>query len=524
MKQAKREKFIKIVIWIIVVAFVTTIFATWDAHNYYERQHNPIAMVIDGEEITNQEFYRLYDRKMDELKKYYEEELSDTMILKVRNSVVDEFIEKILFKKLAKKYGVATTPRDIQSAVMRLFLDDKNQFNAQAFDYYKRTQSAMWWERLENSVKDDIILNKAHSLLTDKVKITDLELQYYFAAANMQANIQQIYLNPSLVIEAKAVEKYYNENKDLFIKPEKRWIKHIILNDTDVANDTPGNIKRIKINNIYEKLTSGANFDEIAATWSDEPIKYRDGKLYKNGDLGYLTKSDLFKDEDYAEQFIETAFSLKSGQISEPFRTEKGWHIVKVENIADTEYYSLKDKEEVIRWRLTSDTEINKTKELAKQIKAELDANKITFEEAVKKYSNGKSKKNNGKLGFIPRSDIPEDFWDDTQTKEIAEELPIENDYLDRNFSDSIFALALNTINEPIESHLGFHIIKVSEYKLPDQKEFDKQRSTIYQTLISMKARTIIDDWIKQEKKKIKIKYKFSEPDFLTRVIKNETE
>ncbi|MBP7654255.1 SurA N-terminal domain-containing protein, partial [Candidatus Dependentiae bacterium] len=230
-----REKFIKTVIWIIVVAFVTTIFATWGAHYNQQQQNDPVAMEVDGIEITKIDYFNTYNKRLEDAKKYYDTELSDTVVLEIRNSVVDEMIQNILLKKLAEKYNTTPTLKDIQSGVARYFIDDKRQFNAQAFEYYKKNQSAAWWERLEKAASEEILISKAELLLTDKVKVSDDEIKLYFSASSVQAKVQQIFLNPSLLIDTPTAEKYYNENKESYIKPEKRFVRHIIISETDLT-------------------------------------------------------------------------------------------------------------------------------------------------------------------------------------------------------------------------------------------------------------------------------------------------
>ena len=65
-------------------------------------------------------------------------------------------------------------------------------------------------------------------------------------------------------------------------------------------------------------LNNGKDFTKIAEEQSICPS----GK--KGGDLGWFSKGAMVKD------FEKVAFSLKPGEISEPFKTQFGWHIVKV--------------------------------------------------------------------------------------------------------------------------------------------------------------------------------------------------
>ncbi|MBP7654016.1 peptidylprolyl isomerase, partial [Candidatus Dependentiae bacterium] len=344
---------------------------------------------------------------------------------------------------------------------------------------------------------------------------------------------QQIFLNPSLLIDTPTAEKYYNENKESYIKPEKRFVRHIIISDTDLTDDTSGSLSKIKINNIFDKLRNGEKFDEVANLYSDEPYKIvkednkKGGlKVYKGGDIGWVTKEDLSDNEEVTEKFIETVFNLKKQEISDVIRTEKGWQIIQVTDIGDTEYYSLAEKALSIKQKLTTDTEITKTLENAKKIKQEILSDNSNFVQYVKKYSTSNSRDTQGIVGYVPRAEFSKTSMLEDTSLSLIKEIPVSYTgsglFTDKDFSDSIFILKPNEISEPIKSKLGIHIVKVLEYKMPDLYDFKEEYPSSYKKILIMKARNIVDEWFKSEKKKLKIKYNFGEPDFLTKVAKSD--
>ena len=68
------------------------------------------------------------------------------------------------------------------------------------------------------------------------------------------------------------------------------------------------------------KLKKGADFAELAKTKSKDPGS-ADG-----GDLGYFTKDQM------VPEFSEVAFKLDKGQLSDPVKSQFGWHVIKVED------------------------------------------------------------------------------------------------------------------------------------------------------------------------------------------------
>jgi peptidyl-prolyl cis-trans isomerase C len=82
---------------------------------------------------------------------------------------------------------------------------------------------------------------------------------------------------------------------------------HILVDTKDLADS------------IYAQLQGGANFEQTANEQSNDTATAENG-----GDLGWFTRGQM------VQQFEDVAFSLQPGQISTPFQTQYGWHIIKV--------------------------------------------------------------------------------------------------------------------------------------------------------------------------------------------------
>lgn len=87
--------------------------------------------------------------------------------------------------------------------------------------------------------------------------------------------------------------------------------RHILVETEDKAKE------------ILAKLKGGADFGELAKTESKDPGS-ADG-----GDLGYFTEDQMVK------EFAEVAFKLQKDALSDPVKTQFGWHIIKIEDKRD---------------------------------------------------------------------------------------------------------------------------------------------------------------------------------------------
>lgn len=77
-----------------------------------------------------------------------------------------------------------------------------------------------------------------------------------------------------------------------------------------------------KINALYAELQKGANFASLAATYSDDP-----GSASQYGSLGWVSEGQM------VPEFEAMMKNTQAGDYSTPFRSQFGWHILKVDNI-----------------------------------------------------------------------------------------------------------------------------------------------------------------------------------------------
>ena len=128
-------------------------------------------------------------------------------------------------------------------------------------------------------------------------------------------------------------------------------------------------------------IDNGSSFATKAVLYSKDPGSASKGGLYQG----------VRRDSPWAKEFKDQAFSLLEGEISEPFETEFGWHILYVEKIRGQEV----DVRHILMFPEVSQKSIDEAQKKIEDIKTEIENGETTFAEAARKYSDDKETRNN---------------------------------------------------------------------------------------------------------------------------------
>ncbi len=155
-----------------------------------------------------------------------------------------------------------------------------------------------------------VLSDEARRRKLDQVPATRLREQQLLAEA----------LTQSLSDDSGGDEKFFNDNKDYFSEVSAR---HILVATGDSAVPTTKKLSDAealaKAQQIKARLDKGEDFAAVAKAESDDTSSGAQG-----GDLGVVSRGKM------VAPFEAAVFSLKKGQISDPVRTQYGYHIIQV--------------------------------------------------------------------------------------------------------------------------------------------------------------------------------------------------
>ncbi|MEO0044835.1 MAG: Chaperone SurA [Bacteroidota bacterium] len=146
-------------------------------------------------------------------------------------------------------------------------------------------------------------------------------------------------------------------------------------------------INRLK--EIKAEVLGGSSFKTRAVIYSDDRGSASNGGFYK-----------INRKTQFVKEFKDVAFSLGEGEISEPFETEYGYHIIMVEKIKGQEV----ELRHILMMPKVSDQALKEAKEKIISIKNKVESGEISFAEAARTMSDEKETRTNGGTLINPKT------------------------------------------------------------------------------------------------------------------------
>ena len=146
-------------------------------------------------------------------------------------------------------------------------------------------------------------------------------------------------------------------------------------------------INRLK--EIKAEVLAGASFKTRAVIYSDDRGSASSGGFYK-----------INRKTQFVKEFKDVAFSLSEGEISEPFETEFGYHIIMVEKIKGQEV----ELRHILMMPKVSDQSLKDAKDKITLIKGKIEKGEISFADAARTMSDEKETRANGGALINPKT------------------------------------------------------------------------------------------------------------------------
>ena len=325
----------KLILWILVFAFLATIVFSWGMGGFKERGQKPgILAQVGKQEITAEGFEKLIRYKVDQAKSSGEKEPDQEAVKKIREDSWDEQVNNILKQQDARKRNIVVTDREIAYMIennppseiqkVESFQTD-GKFDISKYQAFLRDpQATSYLLSLEESVRNYLVEQALTFRVAQAATVTEDEVKDEFLSKTAAGKLKFIaLLNDNMRVDSSAatdemMRRYYQLFKDRFQTFPQRAFAYIKIKLVPSALDSSD--VRKEAEDILKQLSEGADFASLAEQYSQDQAS-----TAKGGDLGWFGRGSMVK------PFEEAAFVAKPGEIVGPVESRFGWHIIKVE-------------------------------------------------------------------------------------------------------------------------------------------------------------------------------------------------
>ena len=270
-------------------------------------------------------------------------------------------------------------------------------------------------KNLELYINYKLKVKEAYSIKLDTLPSYKREMETY------KNQLSAPYLQDTTFIDKLVKDAYFRTKNEV-------KAKHILIRMPRDASPKDTLIAFNKISKIRERILKGENFEKVAAQVSDDKSAQDDPKTGRKGNGGNLGYFSAFR---MVYPFEAAAYTTKVGEVSMPFKTQFGYHILQVDDLKES-----KGEIEAAHILIRDTTAVGK--KLIDSVYTKLKNNE-SFDDLAKKYSEDPGSKNNGgKLGKFSAGRMV------------------------KPFDDAVFGLTeINSYSKPFKTRFGWHITKL---------------------------------------------------------------
>ncbi|MCM3692518.1 peptidylprolyl isomerase [Neobacillus niacini] len=229
----------------------------------------------------------------------------------------DSISKDELYDVMVKQYGAATVEQLIADKIVASEAK-KQKITISDEDLNKEV------DKLKESYGGEEVFNQVLASNNTTVDVLKEDLKNYLTMRKL--------IEPQIKITDEELKTYFDENKDSLGEAEQVKASHILVEDEATAKE------------IKQKLADGADFAELAKEYSTD-----EGSKENGGELGYFPRGTM------VTEFEDMAFSLPVNEISEPVKSDYGYHIIKVEEKKEAKEANFDDSKAGIKETLVDE-------------------------------------------------------------------------------------------------------------------------------------------------------------------------
>ncbi len=472
-----------------IVVIIALVFIFWGVGAKLMNNHEA-AIVVNGEEISFQDFQKAYDQAYARLAQQFGGTLPKGLAdsLNIKQQVINQLVQGALLRQGGIKMGLRVSGEEIQRTIEGMVQFQENgSFNLERYKLILAS-NRLSPTKYEDSLRYELLANKTINSISDFVlPASDYEIEDLYKLENEKVSVFYTIISPAsyladievqesdleawykqngeryqtakmvqltylpftyeenakkITIDEAEVKAYYDQHLTDYQIPEKRQARHILFKATPNDSDEVHQKQLRKAEEIRALAQKGENFAELAKKYSEGP------SASAGGELGLFERGRMVKPID------DAVFAMTKGEVSDVVKTDFGYHIIKLEDIQLPRVRSLDEARPEIVKKLQL--------ERAKPLTLEL-AN-IAYESII----------SSGSLSAFLKSHPDADV---VETAFFSRSTPPPGITADPAFLDKAFSLKQGELSSLVETADGYVIISATAVQEPHIPKLDSVRA-----------------------------------------------
>jgi len=361
-----------------------------------------VVAIVDKDVVLESE---LNDRKasiLERLKGQYQQLPPEDVLNK---QILEQLIIERVELGMAERYEIKVDEAEIDQAIGRVL--QKNQITLAQLEADLKTQG-LTLEGLRKQMRNELTINHLQQgVVNSRIKVTDQDINNFLASSDGK-----------------------------FATSPDFHIGHILIAVSSSADADTIAAAEKQANEIYQKLQSGSDFSQMAISYSN------DQAALQGGDIGWRKLAQL------PELFGNQMANLVVGQVSKPFRSGAGFHILKnIEQRGGGEQLVEQTHARHILLKTSEILDDAQAREKLLGLKARIEKGEDFGKLARENSEDTGSMLSGGDLGWsTPGMFVPE-------------------------FEEAMANTPINGITRPFKSQFGWHILQVMERRKEDMSD-----------------------------------------------------
>jgi peptidyl-prolyl cis-trans isomerase D len=363
----------------VVLGSLTLVFAAWGAYGIIDvgMKGGTYAAKVNGEEVSSEEINRRWQEQLPQYIRANGGQLSDAKRTELQQALLDSAVRSIAATQHARSLGYRVSDAQVLDAYRaEAAFQVEGKFNVDAARS-RLAAAGLTETEYEADLRRSLLANQLADTIANTDFLTTAEARRLLALQDEEREVRYALLQPEAFagtapVDESAIDAYYKANaakytlpesvklayaelsladvastiqvsdeklreryekdKSSYIQPERRRGRHILI--TVDANTTDAQASA-QAKQIYERLKGGADFAALAKEFSKDSASALQG-----GDLNWTTRDVMDKlDKNLGARL----FAMKEGELSEPLKTQYGYHVLRLDSIQASAGRSFED-------------------------------------------------------------------------------------------------------------------------------------------------------------------------------------